>query len=208
MIISNGKYHMTETANSYYSVQMKLVIRKFQKSDLGGYKCISKNSIGDAEGNIRLYGKCVLFSVFTRPPSRCFTFPSPLRLIYNTETMKCWWNWLPCCRCNKTKLNFLKKSQKFQPQSLFHWFPFALLETKCAHCNCLKKARLFLFIGRVIFISVWRHFCKIKSLFKAFRISRTIYTFRFMVVRYALGCISNLCRHRFSLLCSAVNSNS
>ncbi|XP_072402627.1 lachesin-like [Diabrotica undecimpunctata] len=55
MIISNDKYYMTEINNSYYSVQMKLIIRRFHKADLGGYKCISKNSIGDAEGNIRLY---------------------------------------------------------------------------------------------------------------------------------------------------------
>ncbi|XP_018578320.1 lachesin isoform X2 [Anoplophora glabripennis] len=55
MIISNDKYLMTEIPNSYYSVQMKLIIRRFHKSDLGGYKCISKNSIGDAEGTIRLY---------------------------------------------------------------------------------------------------------------------------------------------------------
>jgi Immunoglobulin I-set domain len=57
MIISNDRYHMTETENSMYAVQMDLVIRKLQKSDMGGYKCISKNSIGDAEGTIRLYGK-------------------------------------------------------------------------------------------------------------------------------------------------------
>lgn len=76
MIITNDKYHMTETSNSYYSVHMKLVVRRFQKSDLGGYKCISKNSIGDAEGNIRLYGK---------PLSTYFQ-------IYNLETMKCWWD--------------------------------------------------------------------------------------------------------------------
>lgn len=56
MIISNEKYHMSEINRSAYSVQMKLVIRNIQRSDLGGYKCISKNSIGDAEGNIRLYG--------------------------------------------------------------------------------------------------------------------------------------------------------
>ncbi|XP_049824688.1 lachesin isoform X2 [Aethina tumida] len=55
MIVPNEKYHMTDINNSYYSVQMKLVIKNFHKSDLGGYKCISKNSIGDAEGNIRLY---------------------------------------------------------------------------------------------------------------------------------------------------------
>lgn len=76
MIISNDKYLMTEISNSYYSVQMKLVIRRFMKSDLGGYKCISKNSIGDAEGNIRLYGK-----------------PTSIHpLIYELETMKCWWD--------------------------------------------------------------------------------------------------------------------
>lgn len=57
MIISNDKYYMTEINNSYYSVQMMLTIRHIHKSDLGGYKCISKNSIGDAESNIRLYGK-------------------------------------------------------------------------------------------------------------------------------------------------------
>ncbi|XP_031769191.1 lachesin isoform X2 [Galleria mellonella] len=55
MIISNDKYQMSEINSSAYSVQMKLIIRHIQRSDLGGYKCISKNSIGDAEGNIRLY---------------------------------------------------------------------------------------------------------------------------------------------------------
>lgn len=57
MIITNDRYHMTETENSMYAVQMTLVIRKLQKSDMGGYKCISKNSIGDAEGTIRIYGE-------------------------------------------------------------------------------------------------------------------------------------------------------
>jgi hypothetical protein len=57
MIIANDKYNMTEINSSYYSVQMRLTVRNFRKSDFGGYKCISKNSIGDAEGNIRLYGK-------------------------------------------------------------------------------------------------------------------------------------------------------
>lgn len=55
MIITNEKYSMNEINRSAYSVQMRLVIRNIQQNDLGGYKCISKNSIGDAEGNIRLY---------------------------------------------------------------------------------------------------------------------------------------------------------
>lgn len=57
MIITNSKYMMSEVKTSVYSVQMRLVIMNLQKHDLGGYKCISKNSIGDAEGNIRLYGE-------------------------------------------------------------------------------------------------------------------------------------------------------
>lgn len=60
MIITNERYLMTETENSMYAVQMTLVVRKLQKSDMGGYKCISKNSIGDAEGTIRLYGKLLI----------------------------------------------------------------------------------------------------------------------------------------------------
>lgn len=60
MIITNERYLMTETENSMYAVQMTLVVRKIQKSDMGGYKCISKNSIGDAEGTIRLYGKLLI----------------------------------------------------------------------------------------------------------------------------------------------------
>ncbi|XP_055683927.1 protein amalgam isoform X1 [Lutzomyia longipalpis] len=55
MIITNDRYAMTETENSMYAVQMVLVIKKLQKADFGGFKCISKNSIGDAEGTIRLY---------------------------------------------------------------------------------------------------------------------------------------------------------
>ncbi|XP_053699262.1 leucine-rich repeats and immunoglobulin-like domains protein 2 [Sabethes cyaneus] len=55
MIISNERYSMNENESSMYAVQMTLVIRKLHKADMGGYKCISKNSIGDAEGTIRLY---------------------------------------------------------------------------------------------------------------------------------------------------------
>lgn len=79
MIISNDKYLMSEEASSYYSVTMKLLVRNFQKTDLGGYKCISKNSIGDAEGNIRLYGRSVLWRTFLAtvlfvPPGVFFSF--------------------------------------------------------------------------------------------------------------------------------------
>ncbi|XP_034244896.1 lachesin [Thrips palmi] len=55
MIINNDKYQMDESPQSAYGVLMKLTVRKFRKADIGAYKCISKNSIGDAEGIVRLY---------------------------------------------------------------------------------------------------------------------------------------------------------
>ncbi|XP_063994284.1 lachesin-like isoform X1 [Diachasmimorpha longicaudata] len=55
MIISNHKYSMSEEKLSVYSVQMRLIIRHLHKNDLGGYKCISKNSIGEADSSIGLY---------------------------------------------------------------------------------------------------------------------------------------------------------
>lgn len=63
---------MTEINSSAYSVQMRLVVRNIQRNDLGGYKCISKNSIGDAEGNIRLYGK--QFKLYFLGFSQIFTY--------------------------------------------------------------------------------------------------------------------------------------
>lgn len=63
MIINNDKYQMDESTLSAYGVLMKLTVRKFKRSDLGAYKCISKNSIGDAEGIVRLYGTFLLQSI-------------------------------------------------------------------------------------------------------------------------------------------------
>lgn len=57
MIIPNDRYTMHETESSMYAIQMTLTIKHLQKPDFGGYKCISKNSIGGIEATIRLYGK-------------------------------------------------------------------------------------------------------------------------------------------------------
>lgn len=57
MIIPNDRYAMHETENSMYAIQMTLAIKSLHKQDFGGYKCISKNSIGGIEATIRLYGK-------------------------------------------------------------------------------------------------------------------------------------------------------
>jgi len=57
MIIAGDRYALTEKENNMYAIEMILHIRRLQSTDFGGYKCISKNSIGDTEGTIRLYGK-------------------------------------------------------------------------------------------------------------------------------------------------------
>ncbi|BFG01974.1 neurotrimin [Drosophila madeirensis] len=55
MIIAGDRYALTEKEHNMYSMEMVLHIKRLQSSDFGGYKCISKNSIGDTEGTIRLY---------------------------------------------------------------------------------------------------------------------------------------------------------
>lgn len=38
---------------------MKLLVNSIDQDDLGTYKCVSKNSLGDTDGNIKVYGKFV-----------------------------------------------------------------------------------------------------------------------------------------------------
>jgi hypothetical protein len=49
-----GKYEPVLLDNAY-KVHMKLTIRAVAPSDFGSYKCVSKNSLGDTDGNIKLY---------------------------------------------------------------------------------------------------------------------------------------------------------
>ncbi|KAG7201150.1 hypothetical protein KM043_003941 [Ampulex compressa] len=54
MILSNDKYTASIMENSYRA-HMRLTIRNLQAGDFGNYRCISKNSLGETEGSIRLY---------------------------------------------------------------------------------------------------------------------------------------------------------
>uniref|UniRef100_A0A0A9X7J6 Lachesin n=3 Tax=Lygus hesperus TaxID=30085 RepID=A0A0A9X7J6_LYGHE len=55
MIVWSPKYVMNEQSTPYYATVMYLTIKDIHNADLGGYKCVSKNSMGEAEGTIRLY---------------------------------------------------------------------------------------------------------------------------------------------------------
>lgn len=56
MLLDGPKYGITEQRNGYKGV-MRLTIRSFSSSDVGTYHCVSTNSLGRAEGTLRLYGK-------------------------------------------------------------------------------------------------------------------------------------------------------
>ncbi|GJQ68193.1 hypothetical protein Trydic_g10747 [Trypoxylus dichotomus] len=54
MLLPNKKYG-TENMENSYRAHMKLTVRNLQVGDFGNYRCISKNSLGETEGSIRLY---------------------------------------------------------------------------------------------------------------------------------------------------------
>ncbi|XP_063226967.1 lachesin-like [Bacillus rossius redtenbacheri] len=54
MLLPTKKYS-TEVAENSYRAHMKLTVRRLGPGDFGNYRCISKNSLGETEGSIRLY---------------------------------------------------------------------------------------------------------------------------------------------------------
>jgi hypothetical protein len=57
MIVSSTKYAVHEYSKSLYEMKMTVVVKKFEKEDIGSYRCIAKNSLGEVDSSIRLYGK-------------------------------------------------------------------------------------------------------------------------------------------------------
>ncbi|XP_054015849.1 uncharacterized protein LOC128896501 [Hylaeus anthracinus] len=55
MIISSQQHDVHAVPKSQFEVRMVLTIRNLQKQDVGTYKCVAKNSLGDVESSIRLY---------------------------------------------------------------------------------------------------------------------------------------------------------
>ena len=46
-----------------YKFQLTLTIKRLQPEDFGTYRCISKNSIGQAEEEVELYGESLSVSL-------------------------------------------------------------------------------------------------------------------------------------------------
>ncbi|KAL0274754.1 UNVERIFIED_CONTAM: hypothetical protein PYX00_002804 [Menopon gallinae] len=54
-IIAQGNKYEPQLLDNAYKVHMKLTIKSVSLSDYGTYKCVSKNSLGDTDGSIKLY---------------------------------------------------------------------------------------------------------------------------------------------------------
>lgn len=57
MIITSVRYDVQAVPKSPFEVRMILTIRNLQKQDVGTYRCAAKNSLGEVESSIRLYGE-------------------------------------------------------------------------------------------------------------------------------------------------------
>ncbi|XP_078034227.1 limbic system-associated membrane protein [Augochlora pura] len=55
-IVPQGGKYEPESLESAYKVHMKLTINAVSSSDFGSYKCVSRNSLGDNDGSIKVYG--------------------------------------------------------------------------------------------------------------------------------------------------------
>lgn len=64
MIVSSLKYNVQEYIKSSYETKMTMTVKKFEKDDVGSYRCIAKNSLGEVDSSIRLYGESNLKANF------------------------------------------------------------------------------------------------------------------------------------------------
>ena len=64
MIVSSTKYIVQEHSRSLYEMKMSVTVKKFEKEDVGSYRCIAKNSLGEVDSSIRLYGEFIDFKIY------------------------------------------------------------------------------------------------------------------------------------------------
>ncbi|XP_063215990.1 lachesin-like [Bacillus rossius redtenbacheri] len=54
-MLMDGKKHVLDETRSAYKVVLKLTLLRFGRADVGTYTCVSTNSLGRADGTVRLY---------------------------------------------------------------------------------------------------------------------------------------------------------
>jgi len=61
--MESDKYKISEVPINEYSWHMNLKILNVQKHDFGSYVCTSVNALGKVEGDVRLQGKLVYYTL-------------------------------------------------------------------------------------------------------------------------------------------------
>lgn len=56
VVLSGENLDSVVMRSGMYKIQMRLRIRTVTQEDYGAYTCVAKNSLGETEGKIRLYG--------------------------------------------------------------------------------------------------------------------------------------------------------
>lgn len=65
-IVDSRKYVNEEITVNQYTLKMHLTIRDLKYDDFTSYKCTAKNSLGEVQGSIKLYGKLQLHFINSR----------------------------------------------------------------------------------------------------------------------------------------------
>lgn len=57
VIVDSRKYINEAIVKNDYTIQLRLTIRDLKPQDFTTYRCTAKNSLGEVDGAIKLYGK-------------------------------------------------------------------------------------------------------------------------------------------------------
>ena len=63
MVLNSATHWAEDQFHSMYKLDSRLHIKNLQSKDFGSYKCVSKNSLGETEGSIMLYGEYFLNNI-------------------------------------------------------------------------------------------------------------------------------------------------
>ncbi len=56
LLKTGSRLSMKTSLENDYKIIMMLIIRNFTRDNFGGYRCVVRNSLGETDGLIRLYG--------------------------------------------------------------------------------------------------------------------------------------------------------
>ena len=129
------KYRMEEIDVNTYTTRLRLHLRISSVLDEGAYKCAAKNSIGDSEGTIQIYGRFHL----PLPPPLLSNKQLPLSSLNNDTQLRNRWrrrNHRPSCtgRTAKRRTSTIRKkwtSHRDLRKKLNELHPTATREPRC-----------------------------------------------------------------------------